>query len=657
MRVLHVLRLVLLALVLLPVARADAVPTVVLPTETGLAEPAGVARTPDGALWVSDGASGVCRATLAPPALVQDGTWCSSIKSSVGAPGQMAFDLQSSSFYVADGSSTAGGIWRLHWNPATGVIDAGVRVIITPNDRVLGLALSPTGPPASPGGPATTEVDFSTKRASVIGRVVDPVGTPSVETVGSALLPGARSLAHLGEALYIAEPTGVTVIAAPGPAGPAAKPVPGFPGGVPTALAVDEVRARVYAGTTNGNSQDQVDVLTPSTGAVETYQDSFAGVTALAADGDALLVADDPAAAAGGIGVAGGRVWSVPFAALGRPRTSIDLAPATITRAASATFGFSAPSAALFECRFDSDRWDACGGPGSGSRTYGNLAEGIHAFDVRAVDRDPAIGTGDPTRRTFVVDRTAPSVTIDSTQRTFTAGLPVDVSFSASEPNVAYACSLDGAVPGPCRSPLALTDLAAGTHRLTVTAVDLAGNASDPNDPAATAEFTVVPPPPPPAVLTAAAARVSPIGAPEPAPEPDASLRHVARSCADLPSATTGFLSASTHASGRRLQFAGWALETACAGPVRVAIAQVRRGAPPATACRFLSRNGVLGRPRSCSAPVYVRVRTHGAWWSLTVRAACCSTLPRGAYVAAVALTPLRAGTPLTPAFARFRIR
>jgi hypothetical protein len=52
-----------------------------------------------------------------------------------------------------------------------------------------------------------------------------------------------------------------------------------------------------------------------------------------------------------------------------------------------------------------------------------------------------------------------------------------------------------------------------------------------------------------------------------------------------------------------------------------------------------------------------VRVRKQGAAWTLTVRVACCSALPSGAYVAAAALTPLPGGTALMPAFARFRVR
>jgi hypothetical protein len=634
MRVLSALRLTFVVFALLPAASASAVPALTLPPATGLAEPAGLARTPDGALWVSDAASGVCRATIASPGLVQDGTWCSDAASAIRAPGQMAFDVQSSNFYVADGKPAGGGIWRLHWNAATGTIDSGARLINTPNDRVLGLALSPSG-----------DIDFSTKHANVIRRVVDPAGTaPTVETVGSALHAGPASLAHLGEALYIAEPNGVTVIDAPGPSRPQARVVPGFPGGVPAAVAADVAGGRVYAGTGNGNSQDQVDVLSVSTGAVETYQEGFAGVTALADDGNALLVADDPAAAAGGVGVDGGRVWSLPTAVLGPPAAIVDLAPPTVTAASVATFAYSAPSAARFECRFDSPTWTPCGGPGAGSRSYAGLAEGIHVFEVRAIDVDPDIGTGDPTRRTFVVDRTPPSVTIDVAQPTITAGSAIEFGFSSNEENVAYSCSLDGAPPEPCQPPRTLTGLAVGTHRLAVTAVDLAGNTSDPP---ATAVFSVVEPPPPPVAVE--------LPAPEPAPtQLVRQLR--AQLCTGLPSATTVFQIPATRVSRKRLRFAGWAVETPCAGAVRVAIARVRKGVPPAQACRFLTPDGLFGRPRSCGAPVYIPARGRASW-SVTVRSACCSGFPTGTYVAAVALTPLAGGPRVTPALLGFRVR
>jgi hypothetical protein len=83
----------------------------------------------------------------------------------------------------------------------------------------------------------------------------------------------------------------------------------------------------------------------------------------------------------------------------------------------------------------------------------------------------------------------------------------------------------------------------------------------------------------------------------------------------------------------------------------------VDSGASAATGCRFLSRSGVLGRPRSCDAPVYLRARSGGASWILAVRVACCSALPSGAYVAAAALTPLGDGPAMPPALVRFRVR
>ncbi len=51
------------------------------------------------------------------------------------------------------------------------------------------------------------------------------------------------------------------------------------------------------------------------------------------------------------------------------------------------------------------------------------------------------------------------------------------VTFTSDEPGSTFLCSLDGAEPSRCRSPLKLKGLAIGEHRLEVTAVDRDGNA------------------------------------------------------------------------------------------------------------------------------------------------------------------------------------
>ena len=113
-------------------------------------------------------------------------------------------------------------------------------------------------------------------------------------------------------------------------------------------------------------------------------------------------------------------------------------------------------------------------------------------------------------RRTFIVDLTAPSVTIDSRldgeQR---PGVAIPLEFSAGENGVAFSCSLDGAAPEPCSPGWSMTPVRLGAHDVRVEGVDLAGNASSPSDPAAVRRFVVA---------AAPAAPTAPAAAPAPAP-------------------------------------------------------------------------------------------------------------------------------------------
>jgi uncharacterized protein YjiK len=93
------------------------------------------------------------------------------------------------------------------------------------------------------------------------------------------------------------------------------------------------------------------------------------------------------------------------------PDTAIESSPSSPTNSTSASFAFSGsqPASAIagFECSLDGAAFVACSSPVS----YHSLAEGIHAFAVRAVDvsghQDPA-----PASFTWVVDLTGPAVSV-----------------------------------------------------------------------------------------------------------------------------------------------------------------------------------------------------------------------------------------------------
>lgn len=464
----------------------------VVPSGSSVTVPSGAVITPDGELWVADGEEGICRIRALPPGLVSDPVWCpvsgTGLKA-IGATGQMAFDATTNHFYVAQADSAAGGIWRLTWDEYTGRIVEGGKIVDTPDDLVTGLAVSYTGPPAYPGGAATGELNFTSKRTNTVRRVLAPASAaPTVVTVGFRRFSGEEevgSIAADGNDLYLSEPFGVTKLTASPGATPRAQPVmdtgASFPGGVPAGIAFDHDARRLYAGTDNGNARDQIDVLDLDTGRHETYAVGAANVLAIAieTDGD-LLVADDPADAVDADVNGQARIWRVPFAPLGRPGTSITVSPPTFVGAYEVKFDFTAAPGSTFECLFDDTPWEPCGAVGSGSFYKAGLAEGIHVFSVRAIDPDPAIGTGPEHRRAFVVDMTRPVVTIDNVKAD---QWPNDTSFtlrfSGNEPNLDYTCSVSGGPIQSC-SPSTHTfrNLTPGWHTVTVTAIDPAGNQS-----------------------------------------------------------------------------------------------------------------------------------------------------------------------------------
>lgn len=88
------------------------------------------------------------------------------------------------------------------------------------------------------------------------------------------------------------------------------------------------------------------------------------------------------------------------------PETTIDSGPAegSTTDDRTPTFEFSSDDpAATFECRFDDADFGPCSGPGASHTPSTPLSEGIHTFEVRAVDADSNRDES-PASRTFLVE-------------------------------------------------------------------------------------------------------------------------------------------------------------------------------------------------------------------------------------------------------------
>ncbi len=105
-----------------------------------------------------------------------------------------------------------------------------------------------------------------------------------------------------------------------------------------------------------------------------------------------------------------------------------------------------------------------------------NLDEGSYVVSVVGVDS--AGNASNMISHSFIVDVTAPILTISSSGTSPTSSDFRDFTFSASE-DVSYECQLDSAGFGPCVSPLQYSGLADGEHVFTLRGIDLAQNTSE----------------------------------------------------------------------------------------------------------------------------------------------------------------------------------
>lgn len=163
------------------------------------------------------------------------------------------------------------------------------------------------------------------------------------------------------------------------------------------------------------------------------------------------------------------RTWTVDTTA---PETTLTSVPAPSTQSESATLGFSSSEAgSTFVCSLDGGAFAPCTSP----KSYSGLGEGAHSFRVRATD---AVGHQDPTPAswTWTVDRTAPDTSVTSGPSGTSSSADATFSFSGSESDLSFTCSLDGGGFSSCNSPVSYTGLLDGSHNFRVRARDAAGN-------------------------------------------------------------------------------------------------------------------------------------------------------------------------------------
>ncbi|HXE46044.1 MAG TPA: Ig-like domain-containing protein [Conexibacter sp.] len=160
------------------------------------------------------------------------------------------------------------------------------------------------------------------------------------------------------------------------------------------------------------------------------------------------------------------------------PSLSVDSGPSRATNDATPSFGFTAEAGATVECSVDQGR------PAYGSCTTaishtvaGPLADGSYVFRVRATD---AAGNQAVLTRSFSVDTTAPSLSVDSGPSGLTNDATPSFGFTA-EVGATVECSVDqgSAAYGPCTSgatEVVGAPLADGSYVFRVRATDAAGN-------------------------------------------------------------------------------------------------------------------------------------------------------------------------------------
>ena len=156
------------------------------------------------------------------------------------------------------------------------------------------------------------------------------------------------------------------------------------------------------------------------------------------------------------------------------PETTVDSGPSGLINDATPSYAFSSEAGASFECRFDSDPFGACSGPGDTHTPASPLAEGAHTFEVRAVD---AAGNPDPSpdSRSFTVDTVAPNTTITGGPSGPTNDTTPTFTFTSTESGT-FQCKVDSGSYTNCTSPKTTSQLADGSHTFYVRARDPLGN-------------------------------------------------------------------------------------------------------------------------------------------------------------------------------------
>jgi hypothetical protein len=182
-----------------------------------------------------------------------------------------------------------------------------------------------------------------------------------------------------------------------------------------------------------------------------------------------LLLAAVSATLLIGAPLAAGSGSEINAASAADATVALTAVPPRVTNATNATFVFtSMPLANNYKCRLDGGEFSSCTSP----QLYSGLRDGSHVFEVYA----PALGKT-PTSYTWTVDTVAPNTTITAAPPVHSTSASATFSFTSSERNSRFACSLDRSGFTACAATATYFGIRDGTHSFRVQAVDAAGNA------------------------------------------------------------------------------------------------------------------------------------------------------------------------------------
>ena len=159
------------------------------------------------------------------------------------------------------------------------------------------------------------------------------------------------------------------------------------------------------------------------------------------------------------------------------PDTAITSSPDNPSNTSDANFVFECDEdTCTFECRMDSEEWDACTSP----EAVTGMVDGAHIFSVRAIDGAGNIDEN-PAQFEWTIDTIPPDTTINTGPAHPILADEVVFEFESDEDGITFECRLNSAEWEPCTSPVSFSDLGYGNFTFEVRSVDHVGNAdSDP---------------------------------------------------------------------------------------------------------------------------------------------------------------------------------